>query len=405
MQILLLLLLLLSSSSSIILSPSNHQKDKNSRSEELSISSKQYQYQQQQREILLSSSEEELSCIEEKTSLKKKNDEIVMSSSKMMKIAFCDGTGTSSILFRDGTVPVPKSHEILIQVKASGLNRIDTYMSKGAFGKVDVLGMEVSGVVIGAGSEAKMYKDGTRVMALLKDGGHAQYIVVDERHAMPIPQSMSFNEAAAIPEQWLTAFQLLFLVGEMKKGDNVLIHAGGSGVGTAAVQLVKVMGGTPFVTAGAKHKIEKAIQLGAKAGWNYKTEDWGTAMEGKANVILDCVGGTHASRNAQALAMDSRWVLFGLMGGRDAPGEGKGLLGTLLRKRASIRGTTLRTRSHEYKEQLTKRFASEVLPLFVSKKLKVEIDSEFKWTDVADAYDHLIANKNVGKILLVDVNE
>ena len=134
-------------------------------------------------------------------------------------------------------------------------------MSKGAFGKVDVLGMEVSGVVSECGDQVTMYKKGDAVMALLKDGGHAQYVSVDERHAIPIKGGISFEEAAAIPEQWLTAFQLLFLVGEMKKGDNVLIHAGGSGVGTAAVQLVTLMGGNAFVTAGSKEKIDNAIKL------------------------------------------------------------------------------------------------------------------------------------------------
>jgi len=156
------------------------------------------------------------------------------------------------------------------------------------------------------------------------------------------------------------------------------------------------MGGTAFVTAGSKDKIDSAIKLGAKAGyvdiiythspthththtthrWNYKTEDWGKAMEGKANVILDCVGGSHAPRNVQSLAMDSRWVLFGLMGGRDAPGEGKGLLG----------------------------FAAEVMPFFVKGKLKVVIDSKFNFDKIKDAYDRLLANKNIGKILVVGIN-
>ena len=337
----------------------------------------------------------------EKNTEEKKNCDIV-EEGIMMKVAYCDGTGTSNIKLEERSKPKPSQRQILIEVKASGLNRIDTYMSKGAFGKVDVLGMEVSGVVSECGDQVTMYKTGDKVMALLKDGGHAQFVSVDERHAIPISGGLSFEEAAAIPEQWLTAFQLLFLVGEMKKGDNVLIHAGGSGVGTAAVQLVTLMGGTAFVTAGSKVKIDNAIKLGAKAGWNYKTEDWGKAMEGKANVILDCVGGSHAPRNIQALAVDSRWVLFGLMGGRDAPGEG--LLGTMLRKRASIRGTTLRTRSHEYKDVLTSRFEKEIMPLFASGKLKVVIDSKFNFDKVTDAYDHLLANKNVGKILIVGID-
>jgi len=147
-----------------------------------------------------------------------------------MKVAYCDGSGTSSIKIEERSKPVPTGREVMIRVVASGLNRIDTYMSKGAFGKVDVLGMEVSGVVEACGDQVKTYKKGDSVMALLTDGGHSQYVVVDERHVIAV-KGLSIEEAAAIPEQWLTAFQLLFLVGEMKQGDNVLIHAGGSGVG------------------------------------------------------------------------------------------------------------------------------------------------------------------------------
>lgn len=332
-------------------------------------------------------------------------------SKKTMKAAWCDGSGTSSIVIKkDVAIPEPSKREVLIEVHASGLNRIDTYMSKGAFGPIRTLGMEVSGVVVGVGDEASL-KTGTRVMALLSDGGHAQFVNVDERHVIPIPNDMSFETAAAIPEQWLTAYQLLRLVGEMKRGDRVLVHAGGSGVGTAAVQLAVAFGASAvFVTAGTTEKINNAMKLGANGGFNYKTQDWGEgvlkATEGRGvDVILDCVGGSHAPNNIKSLATDSRWVLFGLMGGRDAPGVGAGLLGQLLRKRASIRGTTLRTRSHTYKDTLTTRFASEALPLLANNKVKVIIDSVFSLDRVVDAYDRLLANKNIGKIVINKISD
>jgi len=326
---------------------------------------------------------------------------------EMMKVAFCDGkTGTSGLEIRDAPKPKAGEGEALVRVAASGLNRIDTYMSKGAFGKVDVLGMEIAGTVEAVGTKcSSAFKKGSRVMALLSDGGHSQYVSVDESMLMPVPDTMTFEQAAAVPEQWLTAFQLLRLVGEVRKGDTVLIHAGGSGVGTAAVQLVRAFGATAWVTAGSKAKIDNAIRLGASGGFNYKTEDWGelllkaTGNRG-VDVILDCVGGSHAPNNAKVLAMDSRWVLFGLMGGADAPGKDQGLLRQLLRKRASIRGTTLRTRSKEYKRALTKRFRDEVLPLLAKGDLKVIIDSTFPFAKVTDAYSRLVANKNIGKIVI-----
>ena len=323
-----------------------------------------------------------------------------------MRAAKCDGTGTSSIVIEEGLdVPTPGEGEVLLHVRASGLNRIDVYMAKGMFGKIDTLGMEVAGVVVRRGPKCEgSFVSGSRAMALLSDGGHAEYIVVDEKMLMPIPDKMAFESAAAIPEQWMTAFQLLRLVGEVQAGDNVLIHAGGSGVGCAAVQLARAFGATPFVTAGTKEKIDNAIKLGAKGGFNYKTEDWGenvlAATDGKGvDVILDCVGGTHAPSNAKAIALDGRWVLFGLMGGRNAPGDA-GLLGTLLRKRASIRGTTLRTRSRSYKRELTHRFVQEVLPLLKKGSVRVVVDSTFPLKRVNDAYDRLLQNKNIGKIVL-----
>jgi len=283
-----------------------------------------------------------------------------------MKAMLSDGTGKLEL--GEAPKPTPSGREILIEVFASGINRIDTYMMKGAFGRVPVLGMEVSGRVVALGPDAGQFKVGDSVLALLSDSGHAEFAVVDERHAMTVPKHLSFAHAAAIPEQWLTAFQLLHLVGEVQKGDRVLIHAGASGVGTTAIQLCRLAGAVPFVTAGSAEKIEKCKAVGAEDGFNYKDTEhpWHegilAATEGKGvDVILDCVGGTHANGNVAVLATDARWVLFGLMGGRSLP-SGENFLGNIMRKRASLRSTTLRMRSKEYKGHLVQRFSSEILP-------------------------------------------
>ena len=160
---------------------------------------------------------------------------------------------------------------------------------------------------------------GDRVMALLGGGGNAEYAVADAGHLLPVPAGLTMPEAGALPEVWLTAFQLLHLVaGGVKPGQSVLVHAGGSGVGTAAVQLVKHAGGRSMVTAGSKQKIDTALSLGAERGVNYKTEDFAGAVAkwtgGKGvDIILDCVGGSYAMKNVASLAVDGRWVLYGLM--------------------------------------------------------------------------------------------
>jgi len=323
-----------------------------------------------------------------------------------MRAIVSSGEGPDALRVLERPRPTPSETEVLVKVHASGLNRIDRYMAGGAFGAIEILGMEIAGTIEALGSKVSgSFKVGDRVMALMSDSGLAEYAVADKDLLMPIPAGVTMAQAAAIPEQWLTAFQLLHLVGDLQKGDTVLIHAGGSGVGTAAIQLAVLAGATAYVTAGTDAKIANAVKLGATGGFNYKTEDWAEGMlkatAGRgANVILDCVGGSHAERNAAVLAMEARWVLFGLMGGRDAPGKEQGFFGTLLRKRASIRASTLRTRPKAYKAALVQRFLADALPHIASGKIKIVIDSTYAVTDILKAYQHQKDNNNIGKIVV-----
>jgi tumor protein p53-inducible protein 3 len=308
--------------------------------------------------------------------------------------------------------PIPSGREVQVQVYASGINRIDTYMMKGLMGEVPILVMEISGVITSLGPDCtSAFKVGDSVIALMSDSGQAEFAVVDERCVLLKPKEMSFSDGAAVPEQWFTAFQLLHLVGEVQPGDRVLIHAGASGVGTSAIQLCRLVGAIPFVTAGSAEKIDRCKELGAENGFNYKDQDvsWSDALLEATNgqgvdIVLDCVGQSHVEGNLAVLATDSRWVLFGLMGGRSVNGEN--FLRRIMSKRISLKSTTLRARSKDYKKVLLSRFATEALPHFLPvngsdvAKLKLVVDSSFPLRETAKAYERMSANLNVGKIVL-----
>ncbi|KAM8953449.1 quinone oxidoreductase PIG3 [Pelodytes ibericus] len=318
--------------------------------------------------------------------------------------------GPENLYIKEVAKPVPKEGEVLIKVEASALNRADLLQRRGKYnpppGASDIIGLEVAGTVAGLGPGAQgCWKVGEPVMALLSGGGNAQYASVPAGHLMPIPSGMKATEAAAIPEAWLTAFQLLHFVGKVQKGETVLIHAGASGVGTAAIQLCRLAGAVPMVTAGSPEKLETAKQLGAAAGFNYKQEDFGAkCLEFThgvgVDIILDCVGATHWEKNLQCLNTDGRWVLYGLMGSGEINGD---LLSKLLWKRGSILGSLLRSRTSKYKAELVKAFTEQALPYFTSGgsvELKPVVDSVFPLKKISDAHQRMENNQNTGKIVL-----
>ena len=296
--------------------------------------------------------------------------------------------------------PVAAPGEVLITVAATALNRADTLQRKGLYppppNTTDVLGLECAGRV-----------GDRRVMALLPGGGYAEQVAVPESLLMDVPPNLSLRQAAAIPETWLTAFQLLFLVANAKAGDTVLIHACGSGVGTAATQLAVRHGLKVIGTAGAEEKLARCRELGASAAFNYKAEGGFKqpvldATDGRGvDVVLDCVGGSHAASNAGVLAMDARWVVYGLMGGAAVPSDAP-ILGLLLRKRAALLTSTLRSRSVEYKTELTQRFAQHALPLFASGDYTPVLDAKsFTLDDAQAAHEYLEENSSIGKVTLL----
>lgn len=313
------------------------------------------------------------------------------------------------MLLRAVPKPEPKDGKVLVKVHAAALNRADLLQRRGLYppppGESDIIGLEVAGTVDALGPGLKRdWKPDDRVMALLSGGGYAEYVSVPEELLMPVPSNLTLCQAAAIPEAWLTAFQLLVFIAQVKDREVVLVHAGASGVGTAAVQLVRLFGAVPIVTAGSPEKLRMAEKLGAAAGFNYKEESFAQGVydftKGKgANVILDCIGGANWEQNVSSLAIDGRWVLYGTMGGRTVEGD---LLGKLLSKRGHLLSSLLRSRSLQYKAELVRAFSHRVLPYFSDQpaSLRPVIDSTFSLEDIAEAHRHMEANRNMGKIVV-----
>jgi len=327
-----------------------------------------------------------------------------------MKAVLQNGTGDPEVLFLGETnQPTLAVHEVLIKVEAVSVNRADTLQRKRLYpppsGVTSILGLECAGHVTRVGKDVSNVAVGDRVMALLPGGGYAEYVTVHHGSVMQVPEDLTIEQAAAIPEVWLTAYQLLHTTAGIKPGKTVLIHAGGSGVGTAAVQLVKLAGGSSFVTAGTDNKIKNAIDLGAESGSNYKTGNWKDDVlkwtDGKGvDVILDCIGGSYFDDNMACIAVDGVWVVYGLMGGAQVSGPA---LAGVLRKRVSLKGTTLRARTYEYKAELVKNFRKDCLKHFNKSsvtKLKPVMDTVLNIEDVVKAHRLMEENKNTGKIVM-----
>lgn len=306
-----------------------------------------------------------------------------------------------------GTVekPVPQDDELLVRVHATALNRADLMQREGRYpppeGASPILGLEMAGTVEAVGSACPTWNVGDRVCGLLPGGGYAEYAVIHRDLAIPLLPSLSFVEAAAIPEVFLTAFQALHWYGEIEAGKRVLIHAGASGVGTAGIQLARASGATVYVTASAgKH--ETCLALGAESAIDYKKEDFAERIDELTggmgvDVIVDFIGAAYFKQNAYALAVDGRWILLATLGGSCVQEFD---LRDLFRKRASFFASTLRSRDLEYKIRLTQDFTGLAMPLFEDGTLKPVVDRVFDWGDVADGHRYMGNNRNEGKIVL-----
>ncbi len=302
--------------------------------------------------------------------------------------------------------PTIADDELLIHVKATALNRADLLQKRGLYppppGASDIIGLEMSGFVEEVGANVDGWQIGDRVCALLPGGGYAQYVSIPADLAIPIPDQLTYEEGAAIAEVFLTAYLNMVELGGLKEGDNVLIHAGASGVGTAAIQLAREIGAQSIVTAGSKEKLELCRSLGANIGINYKEGPFAPTVkevtDGKGvNLILDFVGAPYWEQNIDSLATDGKLVIIGTMGGNKI--KNVDLL-KILFKRLQVIGTALRSQPVEKKAALTKAFKEFALPRFEDGRLKPVIDSVWDWREVNEAHEVMEQNKNKGKIIL-----
>jgi len=302
----------------------------------------------------------------------------------------------------DVDIPVPKEGEVLLKVHYFGLNRADISQRYGKYpppaGATNILGLEAVGEIVEDGQCSGQY-----YLTILVGGGYAQYVTVPREHLVPIPKGFELQNAAAIPEVWMTAFQLLTKVASLKPGDNVLIHAGASGVGTAAVQIVKDYGANPYVVVGTQDKIDYCKGLGALEGFNYKEdgEYYKKFLEltgGKgADIILDPVGASNFLKNAEMIALDGTWVLFGGLGGMVLENFD---LKLLMRRRVRFLSSTLRARPIAYKTELARDFHAYAIPKFEDGVFKPIIDTVYNFDQIVEAHKKLESNTTIGKVLI-----
>eukprot|EP01083_Nonionella_stella_P066956 176749_1 len=327
----------------------------------------------------------------------------------MMRAVVFNQAGGPEVL-AVGSVPKPfaQEREVLIQVSYTALNRADTLQRKGSYpvpeGASEILGLECSGTIVelGEGCHSDL-SVGDRVMALLPGGGYAEFVNVSEETVLKVPDSIALKDAAGVCETFLTAFQILHKIAGIKKGDNVLIHAGGSGVGTSAIQLCNLFEANAIVT-GSESKLDRCLSLGAKTAIdrNLNGGKWADAVMKATNgkgvdIIMDPIGGSYFQQNLDVIGVDGRWVVFGLMGGATV---NQFSIAKILRKRVRFEGTLLRARSLGYKGELVKSFIQHVYNSLESGKIRPLIDSVFPMEEASKAHRFMEENKNIGKILL-----
>ena len=313
--------------------------------------------------------------------------------------------GPEVLTFEDVAPPECGEQDILVTVAATALNRADLLQRMGFYPNPfpsgpEIPGLEFAGTVASIGDKVTAWAVGDAVMGITSGGAYAEQLVIHERQAMAVPSGMSLHDAAGIPEVFITAWDALVVQGGLTSGRWAMVHAGASGVGTAAIQICKAIGARIVVTCSGG-KVSACRALGADVVVDYGTQDFvaevATATDGKGvDVILDVIGGDYVERNVASLAVKGHIIQVGVMAGKPMPFN----VGLLLGKRASITGTVLRARPLEEKIAISQRFAAEMLPLFSTGQLKPVIDSRYAFTDIAKAHEYMASNANVGKIVI-----
>jgi putative PIG3 family NAD(P)H quinone oxidoreductase len=298
--------------------------------------------------------------------------------------------------------PEPGPGQVLIAVRAAGVNRPDVLQRLGFYpppaGAPETLGLEVAGEIAALGPGVERWEAGDRVTALLPGGGYAEYAVVDARHALPIPRGLDFPEAASLPETVFTVWANLFDIGGLKAGETCLIHGATSGIGVTAIQMAKAAGARVITTGRGAAKAGQARELGADLAIDSSGQDWAAEVQatGGADVILDMVGGAYTPRNIDVAKPGGRIVQIAILGGAKAEVD----LGLVMRKRLVLTGSTLRPRPPEEKARLARGVEETVWPWIEAGKVRPILDSTFPLAEAAKAHARIDAAEHLGKIVL-----
>jgi len=324
----------------------------------------------------------------------------------VMKAVVIEGKGGPEVLqLRDVAVPQPGKGEVLIKVTAAGVNRPDVLQRQGNYpapkGHSELPGLEVSGVVAALGEGVERLSIGDAVLALVAGGGYAEYTVAPEVCCIRKPDTLSFIDAAAIPETFFTVWHNVFERGELKAGETFLVHGGTGGIGVTAIQLAKAFGATAFTTVGSAEKCAAARALGADVAINYRTQDFSEVVKSETgkrgvDVILDMVGGDYIEKNIRALSDDGRLVNIAFQKGSTATID----FMRVMLKRLTITGSTLRIRTNDVKGRIARAIEEKVMPLIAAGSIKVPIDGTYPLAQAAKAHERMETSAHIGKIVL-----
>jgi NADPH:quinone reductase len=329
--------------------------------------------------------------------------------SETMRAVVIAGAGGVDVLeLREVARPLPGHAQVLVRVHATALNRADILQRQGRYpapagAPAQIPGLEFAGEVAGIGPGVERWTVGQRVLGIVGGGAYAEYLVTHERLLAEIPPALGFAEAAAVPEAFITAHDALVSQAQLRVSELVLVHAVASGVGLAAVQLTRALGGIPFGTSRSAWKLDRARELGLEDGWTASGDLEGLAAEARRwshgrgmNVVLDLAGGPYVRASIAAMAPLGRLIVIGTIAGA----ESQLSLGRLLAARLTIRGTVLRARPLEEKILATRAFEAQVLPLLAKGAVRAVIDRELPLDEVRAAHTRLESNETIGKIVL-----
>ncbi len=329
---------------------------------------------------------------------------------RMKAIIVDTQTPERDLIWQDVADPVAGKNQVLVDIHASAVNRADLLQRAGQYppppGESDIIGLEMSGIIAAVGSAVQAWQVGDHVCALLGGGGYAERVAVDARQLLPIPAGWSFERAAAVPEVFLTAWVNLFDEAQLGAGETVLIHAGASGVGTAAIQLAREAGCRVLATAGSEKKRQRCRQLGATCVCDYKEVDFAddiraalapdASAPGVVDVVLDVAGASHLARNLRLLAPQGRLVLLALLGGNEAQID----LSLVLRKRLRLIGSTLRSRPVAEKGEIIAGFRAQFWDALLAGRIEPIIDRVLPVQEAAAAHAVIASNATIGKVIL-----